>query len=86
MCVHMAADADKRGYKDYYEQLLKLVKPGGLIAIDNVLWYGRVADPQVDDKATIALRELNDFLMTDERIDFNIIPVGDGIGMCRVRP
>jgi predicted O-methyltransferase YrrM len=61
------------------------VRPGGLIAIDNVLWYGKVADPAVDDKATAALRELNAFLLTDDRVDFNIVPVGDGIAMCRVR-
>ena len=79
------ADADKRGYRAYYEELLKLVRPGGLIAIDNVLWYGKVADPAVDDKATVALRELNAFLLTDKRVDFNIVPVGDGIAMCRVR-
>ena len=84
MCVH--ADADKRGYRAYYEALLPLMRPGGLICIDNVLWYGKVADPAVDDKATVALRELNAFLLTDERIDFNIVPVGDGVAMCRVRP
>jgi predicted O-methyltransferase YrrM len=61
------------------------VPPNGLIAIDNVLWYGKVADESVQDKATVALRELNAHLLTDERIDFNIIPVGDGIAMCRVR-
>lgn len=78
-------DADKRGYRDYYEVLLQLVRPGGLIAIDNVLWYGKVADRSVDDKATLAIRELNDFLLTDDRIDFNIVPIGDGIAMCRRR-
>lgn len=81
----MCADADKAGYRGYYEALLGLVRPGGLIAIDNVLWYGKVADPSVTDKATTALRDLNAFLLTDERVDFNIVPVGDGIAMCRVR-
>jgi predicted O-methyltransferase YrrM len=80
-----AADADKRAYRTYYETLLPLMRPGGLIAIDNVLWYGKVADPSVVDKATQALRDLNAFLMSDERIDFNIVPVGDGVAMCRVR-
>lgn len=80
-----AADADKRAYRAYYEALLPLMRPGGLIAIDNVLWYGKVADPSVVDKATQALRDLNTFLLSDERVDFNIVPVGDGVAMCRVR-
>jgi predicted O-methyltransferase YrrM len=78
-------DADKRAYRTYYEQLLKLIRPGGLILVDNVLWYGKVADQNVDDAATVALRKFNAFLLKDDRIDFNIIPVGDGIAMCRVK-
>lgn len=81
----MHADADKRQYRDYYETLLQLVRPGGLIAIDNVLWYGKVADSDVTDKATVALRDLNAFLMQDERVDFTIVPIGDGMALCRVR-
>lgn len=84
--ISCLADADKRGYRDYYETLLKLVRPGGLIALDNVLWYGKVADEQVTDKATVHLRELNAFLMTDSRIDFSIVPIGDGVALCRVKP
>lgn len=61
------------------------MRPGGLIAIDNVLWYGRVADEAVTDKATMALRELNDFVVSDERVDFSIVPIGDGMALCRVR-
>lgn len=78
-------DADKKGYRGYYEQLLQLVRPGGVIAVDNVLWYGRVADPEQQDANTQAIRELNDFLVTDERITLSIIPVGDGIALCTKR-
>eukprot|EP00959_Pyramimonas_sp_CCMP1952_P013485 284473-Pyramimonas_sp.AAC.1 len=78
-------DADKRGYLAYYEQCLQLVRPGGLIALDNVLWYGRVADPEVNDKQTVAIRELNDKLVCDERISFTLLPVGDGVSLCRKR-
>ncbi|KAL4854525.1 O-methyltransferase MdmC [Chlorella vulgaris] len=72
-------DADKKGYRAYYEQLLQLVRPGGVIAIDNTLWYGRVADAENTDGATLALRELNAFLVADKRIMFSLVPVGDGI-------
>jgi predicted O-methyltransferase YrrM len=80
------ADADKRQYKQYFEKVLQLMRPGGLILIDNVLWYGKVADEAVTDKATEALRALNDDLLTDSRIDFSMIPVGDGIALCRKIP
>lgn len=87
-CVVMAAvlnyaDADKRKYKDYFELLMSLVRPGGLIMIDNVLWYGKVAD--ADDKVTESLRQLNADLLEDPRIDFCIVPIGDGIGMCCIK-
>ena len=62
-----------------------LVRPGGLIMIDNVLWYGKVADERVGDKVTNSLRQLNTNLLKDPRIDFCIVPVGDGIGMCRIK-
>ncbi|KAI8101662.1 hypothetical protein M9434_006729 [Picochlorum sp. BPE23] len=75
-------DADKRGYRDYYEELLHLIRPGGVIAIDNVLWYGKVADPSVNDKTTEALRELNAFLRDDARVDMTLVPVGDGLTLC----
>ncbi|KAG7674542.1 putative Tapetum-specific methyltransferase 1 [Nannochloris sp. 'desiccata'] len=76
-------DADKRKYREYYELLLKLVRPGGTIAIDNVLWYGKVGDPEVQDKATRALRELNGFLVNDPRVDVSLVPIGDGVTLCR---
>lgn len=75
-------DADKRAYDGYYELLLQLVRPGGLIVVDNVLWYGKVADPAVDDKATQALRDLNAKLLRDERVTLSILPVGDGMALC----
>lgn len=78
-------DADKRGYWEYYEKLLTLVRPGGLIAIDNVLWYGRVADPEQGDKQTAAIREFNAKVANDARCTVSTIPVGDGLTLCRVR-
>ena len=78
-------DADKRGYWEYYEKLLRLVRPGGLIAIDNVLWYGKVADPDVADKQTIAIREFNAKVAADERVTHCTVPIGDGLTLCRVR-
>jgi predicted O-methyltransferase YrrM len=81
----MRADADKMAYRQYFEQLLLLVRPGGLIVVDNVLWYGKVADAAVQDKVTNELRTLNAALLVDERIDLSILPVGDGIALCRKR-
>jgi predicted O-methyltransferase YrrM len=79
-------DADKRGYWAYYEKLLELVRPGGVIAIDNVLWYGKVADPEVNDKQTIAIREFNEKVARDERISAHVtVPIGDGLTLCVVR-
>lgn len=74
-----------QGYRGYYEQLLQLVRPGGVIAVDNVLWYGKVADPALTDGATLALRELNAFLLEDERVTLSIVPVGDGLALCTKR-
>ena len=72
-------DADKRNYLNYYEKALNLVRPGGLIAIDNVLWSGQVADPQVDDRRTKAIREFNQKVQGDERIELSLVPIGDGL-------
>jgi predicted O-methyltransferase YrrM len=74
-------DADKENYGQYYEQSLKLLRPGGLIAIDNVLWFGRVAHPQFQDKDTKAIRSLNDKLSQDERVLFSLIPIADGLAL-----
>ena len=72
-------DADKTNYDNYYERLLKLIRPGGLIAIDNTIWSGRVADPNESDKDTVALRELNTKLYRDERVALSMLSVGDGL-------
>jgi len=79
-------DADKTGYDAYYERCLKLLRPGGLIAIDNVLWSGLVARPAAaDDADTAALQALNDKLHGDSRIDLALLPIGDGLTLARKR-
>lgn len=78
-------DADKTGYLDYYERCLRLVRPGGLVLLDNTLWSGRVADPGHDDEDTKALRRCNDFLHRDERVDLSLVPIGDGLTLARRR-
>lgn len=78
-------DADKPSYDTYYELLLKLLRPGGLIALDNTLWSGHVANPDDRDPNTAALRVLNDKLHRDERIDLSLLPVGDGLTLARKR-
>lgn len=78
-------DADKPSYDAYYEMLLTLLRPGGLIAIDNTLWSGRVADPSERDENTAALRALNDKLHRDERVDLSLLPIGDGLTLVRKR-
>jgi caffeoyl-CoA O-methyltransferase len=78
-------DADKTGYLAYYERLLKLLRPGGLIVVDNTLWHGAVADPADREADTVALREFNDFLHGDERVDIALLPVGDGLTLARLR-
>jgi predicted O-methyltransferase YrrM len=78
-------DADKGGYQAYFDLCLQLVRPGGCIAVDNVLFYGRVVDPARDDKATVAIRKFNEALAVDDRVDFSIVPIGDGVALCRKR-
>ncbi|PRY30673.1 class I SAM-dependent methyltransferase [Pseudosporangium ferrugineum] len=78
-------DADKAGYRDYYERSLPLVRPGGLLVIDNTLLFGRVVDPAADDPDTVAIRELNKALHTDERVDLAMLPMADGITLVRKR-
>jgi caffeoyl-CoA O-methyltransferase len=78
-------DADKTNYDNYYERCLKLVKPGGLICFDNTLWDGKVADESERDEDTVALRVLNKKLHTDDRIDLSLVPIGDGLTLCRKR-
>ena len=79
-------DADKKSYDAYYERTLRLVRPGGLILLDNVLWGGAVADPADQDKQTVALRRLNAKLHRDERISLALLPLGDGLTVARKRP
>ncbi|PIN12451.1 O-methyltransferase [Handroanthus impetiginosus] len=78
-------DAEKKMYQDYFELLLQLVRVGGVIVIDNVLWHGRVADPLVNDSKTISIRNFNKKLTEDERVSISMIPVGDGMTICRKR-
>lgn len=72
-------DADKRNYQAYYERSLLLLRRGGLIALDNTLWYGQVADPALQDRRTAALRALNQHLHCDPRIALSLLPIGDGL-------
>lgn len=72
-------DADKPNYDGYYERVLKLLRPGGLIAIDNVLWSGAVADPKNTDESTKALRALNIKIHGDSRVDMALATIGDGV-------
>jgi predicted O-methyltransferase YrrM len=72
-------DADKGGYVDYYERALTLLRPGGLVAIDNTLWYGRVADRRRRDSETEAIRAFNAHLYRDERVTLSMLPIGDGL-------
>jgi len=78
-------DADKPNYLAYYERVLSLLKVGGVVAIDNVLWDGKVADRTVLDEQTIALRQLNEHIHHDERVDLCLVPVGDGVTLARKR-
>ena len=72
-------DADKINYLNYYELCLDLIRPGGVIAIDNVLWGGSVIDSARTDDDTKAIREINDFIVSDKRVNISMIPVGDGV-------
>lgn len=78
-------DADKVNYEGYYERSLQLVRSGGLIAIDNVLWSGKIADPQVQDSSTSAIRALNQKLHHDERVTLSLVPIADGLTLALKR-
>ncbi len=78
-------DADKSGYPLYYEELLARLRPGGLIVVDNVLWGGRVADPEASDDVTLAIRAFNEQVALDERVDRVMISVSDGLSLLRKR-
>jgi predicted O-methyltransferase YrrM len=76
-------DADKQSYLAYYERVLLLLRTGGLILVDNTLWSGRVADPEIADADTVALRHFNEFLHRDTRIELSLVPIGDGLTLAR---
>ena len=77
-------DADKMNYKEYYERSLKLINKNGLIIIDNVLWHGEVVDEDNLDKYTVNIREFNTYVSKDKRVEQIILPLGDGMTVCRV--
>lgn len=76
-------DADKAGYRSYFETALPLLRPGGLIVFDNVLFFGRVADPACQDGDTAGIRELNELLRSDDRVEVCVLPVADGMTLAR---
>ena len=76
-------DADKENYKNYYNESLDLIEKNGLIIVDNVLWHGEVADQNNQEKLTIIIREFNTYINKDKRTENLIIPVGDGLTVCR---
>ena len=78
-------DAQKTEYIDYYERVLELVRPGAVIAVDNVLWNGAVADPARDDAETVGIRAFNEKLGGDERVALAMVPIGDGLTLARKR-
>jgi predicted O-methyltransferase YrrM len=78
-------DADKTNYPRYLERCLALVRTGGLIMFDNTLWSGAVADPENTEDDTVAIRQLNDALLHDERVTISLVPIGDGLTLARKR-
>ena len=78
-------DADKSNYENYYERALQLLRGGGLIAIDNTIWSGKVADPSAQDVDTLAIRRLNGKLLHDERVTLSMLTVGDGLTLAMKR-
>ena len=78
-------DADKESMPEYHERVLVLLRTGGAVLYDNVLWSGRVADPEDTSASTRAIRTLNEKIASDERVDVSMIPIGDGLTICRKR-
>ena len=78
-------DADKKNYATYYEEIVKRLRPGGLVLVDNVLWFGRVVDESAQDPDTVAIREFNAKVAADARVDCAMLPVGDGLTLLRKR-
>ncbi|MHB8404637.1 MAG: class I SAM-dependent methyltransferase [Gammaproteobacteria bacterium] len=79
-------DADKNNYLSYYERLIRLLRPGGLMAVDNVLWSGSVIDKKDRSVDTVAIRKFNEALHADNRIELSLVPIGDGLTLARKRP
>jgi caffeoyl-CoA O-methyltransferase len=78
-------DADKRNYPNYYDEVLPRLRPNGVILVDNVLWSGRVVEPDATDDDTVAIRAFNDQLAADDRVDTVMLPLGDGLTLARKR-
>lgn len=78
-------DADKPNYGAYLDELVPRVRPGGLVLIDNTIWYGQVVNPSAVDENTLAIRAVNDRIAADARLDSVIVPIGDGLTVCRKR-
>jgi len=78
-------DADKGGLAGYYEQALRLVRPGGVVAVDNTLWHGRVVDAEDRDDSTEAIRAFNRTIREDRRVSLSLVPIGDGLTLARRR-
>lgn len=78
-------DADKENYLNYYERCLELLRPGGLIMVDNVLWGGSVVDVSNQKSDTVAIREFNEHIQHDSRVDISLVPIGDGLTLARKR-
>ena len=78
-------DADKTGYPAYINAAHELLRPGGLLALDNTLWDGAVADPDIQDADTVAIRAVNAAMLKDERFDISLVPIGDGLTLARKR-
>ena len=76
-------DADKKGLKDYYEQSLRLLRQGGVIAVDNTLWEGKLIDPKNYEDATKAIRAFNATVIDDRRVTLSLVPIGDGVTLLR---
>ncbi|MBI4934612.1 MAG: O-methyltransferase [Actinobacteria bacterium] len=78
-------DADKTGYATYYEEILQRMRPGGVIAVDNVLWGGAIIDDSDTSADTLALRAFNDMVLADDRVESVMLPIADGLTLCRKR-
>jgi caffeoyl-CoA O-methyltransferase len=79
-------DADKPGYRTYYDEIVERLRPGGVVLLDNVLWSGDVVDPAKDDESTVAIRAVNDHVAQDPRVDAVMLPISDGLTLARRRP